>query len=795
VAAAAPDFFDRIRADLATSRRRQLGDLAIERGWLTPGKLEELLRDASAALPAEELLARGGLRPSQIDELLLDLDGPLRAPHASRYEVGVQLGEGAVSTVHRGLDRELGRPVALKFLRDGLVSLDKIRERFHREAHSLARMDHPNVVKVHDVVQDGQRLFMVMELVEGGSLGLLLVGAPRASRTAVELLEQAARGVQHAHDRGIVHRDLKPDNILVAGGRTAKVADFGLAHLAESGPALTRTGTQLGTPMYMAPEQVHGKGDVTARTDVYALGAILYQILTGRPPYDAETVSQVYEKIIAEDPLPPRRIDPSLPWELETVALRAMEKDPARRYPTAAAFAEDLRRWRAGEPVEARPVSTLDRTWRRVSRNRARIAVVLLTLVAVLSAVVLWNRGRAALEEARGEAANLRRATQLLETAKPLLEKATAASYTTTVDAAEPFRWSEQARELIEKALATAPGLALAQYRMGEVLEIRGDYDRAAAAFRRAAELDPRFGPAYFRLGRILLWQGYLASLNMWTVPDPADRERGERLARDGSRAIEIARAEGSGFDDELRREVAAAMIAYLRGESAALQKICADGIARYGKRQGVEEFHWLRGLVLPDKGAQLQAFNEALAIRPKFPLALYSRAWVGGWPNGPADFTAALDCAPGFSEPLIFRGSHYLNDPSKIALAIADFDELIRRRVHLAPAFNGRGFARLKQKDWDAAIADFSEAIRARPEGYHLPWIGRAEARLMKGDAAGALSDADRALDVEKGDGKKTCLMWRGRAKAALGDRAGAIEDLKQAGPVAAPYLKELEK
>jgi tetratricopeptide (TPR) repeat protein/predicted Ser/Thr protein kinase len=792
VAAAAPDFFDRIRADLASSRRRRLGDLAVEKGFLSAEKLEEIFAGAPADKSAEEtLVSRGGLRPSQVDELLREIDGPVapsRDPLASRYEIGDTLGEGAVSTVHRGIDRELNRPVALKFLREGLVTLDKVRERFHREAQSLARMDHPNVVKVHDVGQSGQRLFLVMELVEGGSLGTAIAKLPRGSKAAVELLEQAARGVQHAHERGIVHRDLKPDNILVADGKTAKVADFGLAHLAESGPALTRTGTLLGTPMYMAPEQVHGRGEVAAATDVYALGAILYQVLTGRTPYEAETVSQIYEKILHEDPVAPRLLDASLPWELEAVALKAMEKEPGRRYATAGAFAEELRRWRTGEPVDARPVSTLGRAWRRVSRNRARIAAGVLIALALGCAILLWSRGRAAAEATR-------RATQLLETAKPLLEKATSGTYSTAVDAGDIVRWSDQAHDLIEKAVAVSPDLALSHYRMGEDWEIKGCYDRAEASFRRATELDPRFGPAWFRLGRILLWQGYLASLNMWTVPDPADRARGERLARDGSRAIEIARTEGSGFDDELRRDVAAAMIAYLRNESAGLTTLCNEGIAKYGKREGVEEFHWLLGLVLKEKPAELQAFNAALAIRPKFPLALYSRAWVGGWPGGPNDFSEALKCAPGFAEPLIFRGSAYLNDPNKIPAAIADFDELIRRGVHLAPAYNGRGFARIKQKDWDAAIADFTQAIQARPEGYHLPWIGRAEARLMRGDAKGALDDADHALAIEKSDGRKTCLMWRGRAKAALGDRAGALEDYKAAGSIAAPYLKELEK
>ncbi|MBI3855907.1 MAG: protein kinase [Planctomycetes bacterium] len=764
------DFFDRIRADLAASRRRRLQDLAVSRGLLAEGEsIEEKLQ------------------PSQVEEILRELDGP-----ASRYEIGEKLGEGAVSIVHRGVDRELGRPVALKFLRDGFVAVEKVRERFHREAQSLARMDHPNVVKVHDAGAEGPKLFLVMELVEGGSFGALLAKEPRGSRRAVGLLEQAARGVQHAHERGIVHRDLKPDNILVAGGTTAKVADFGLAHLAEAGVSLTRTGAALGTPMYMAPEQVSGRGDVTVLSDVYALGAILYQVLAGRTPHEGETVSQVYEKILSEDPLPPRQIEPSAPAELEVVALKALEKEPSRRYPSAAAFADELRRWLAGEPVEARPVSTIARAWRRVARNRLRVAAALLVLLAVASAIVLWSRSRAEIEAATARAARVERAAPLLESANKLIAGAAAAAY----DAAAALRDSDRARELIEKALDADPDSALGHHRLGEVWELGGYYEKAAASFRRATELNPKFGPAHFRLGRVLLWQGYLASLNMWTIPDPADRERGERLARDGARAIEAARAGGSEFDDPLLREVAAAMIAYLRNDAALLERLCGEGIARFGRQPGVEEFHWLRGLMQEKKADQLKSFNEALAIRPKFPLALYSRAWIGGQPgNGPADFTEAFRCAPGFSEPLIFRGSQYLADPATVSLAIADFDELIRRGVHLAPAYNGRGFAWIKRKEYGRAIADFTAAIQARPDGYHLPWIGRAEARLLSGEAKAAVGDAQRAVEIERGEGRFGCLAMRGRCRAAAGDRAGALEDLKKAGAAGAPWLKELEK
>jgi tetratricopeptide (TPR) repeat protein len=523
---------------------------------------------------------------------------------------------------------------------------------------------------------------------------------------------------------------------------------------------------------------------------------MLYQILTGRPPHDGDTISQVYEKILQEDPLPPRRIDPTAAGELEVVALKALEKEPSHRYPSAAAFADELRRWLAGEPVEARPVTTVERAWRRLARNRVRVAAGVILLAAAAAAVVLWSRSRAEIAEANARSARVERATPLLESANKLLVGAGAATYSSGSDAAEIVRDTERARELIQKALAAAPDFALCHHRMGEMWELGGFYDKAAAAFRRATELQPKFGPAHYRLGRILLWQGYLASLNMWTIPDPADRERGERLANDGVRAIEQARAEGSEFDDPLLRQVAASMLAYLRNDKPQAERLCEEGIRTYARQRGAEEFHWLRGLLRKKRAEQLDCFNAALAIRPKFPLALYSRAWVGGQPgNGPTDFTEAIRCAPGFSEPLIFRGSNYLADPRTLDLAVADFDELIRRGVHLAPAYNGRGFAWLKRKDYDRAVADFTEAIKARPDGYHLPWIGRAEARLMKGDAKDAVGDAQRAVEIEKGEGRANCLAMRGRCKAAAGDRAGALEDLKKAGAAGAPYLKELEK
>lgn len=788
----AADFFARVKADLADARRRRLAALAEARGLAPAERIEAALRGAAAGTRVEQALGAAGLSESQARALLADLDAPARA---SRYEIGEKLGEGAVSVVHRGSDRELGRPVALKFLKDGLVDRDKALERFHREAQSLARMDHPHVVRVHDVGRDGDRLFLVMELVEGEPLDRRLA---RDRRGAVALLEQAARGVQHAHEKGVVHRDLKPANILVAAEDVAKVADFGLAHLLEEGPGLTRSGSVLGTPLYMAPEQVRGEKDVTPRTDVYALGAILYHVIAGRPPHAAESVSEVYEKILRDDPPPARSLDASAPAALEAVAGKALEKDPRRRYPSAAAFADELRRWLDGRPVEAKPVSALTRAWRR---HRGLAAAAVIGLAAALLVAGVWTRGRSRLHEAArleregrpreardlyllagaredadrlGEA--LSRADNLLEQARPLIDK--------DVDAAGV---------LVQQALALAGDLALAHYRQGEVLEARGAYARAGDAFRRAAVLDPRSGPARYRLGRSLLSQGYLASLNMWSRPDPADRARAEALIREGAAAIEAARAAGTGFDDELRRDVAAAMLAWARGDKEETRRLCAEGVARHGSKEGVEEFHWLDGLSLTKMAEQKAAQDRALALRPRFPLALYARAWVGG---GPADYEAALRCAPDFAEAYIFRASHRLSTGDAPG-ALADFNWLLANSLHLAPAYNGRAGVKLRLlKDYDGAIADATEAIRLRPDDYHIPWVYRAEARVAKGEWEAAIDDLTRAVDIiPEQDEKRRLLALRGRAKASRGDLEGARADFQAAGPAGAAHLRDLKQ
>jgi hypothetical protein len=278
-------------------------------------------------------------------------------------------------------------------LRDGAGLNEVVRERFRREAQAAAGLAHANVVTVYDAAEEEGRPFLVMELVEGRTLDALLKDPAMAKGSLLTLLGKAARGVAAAHERGIVHRDLKPANILVTASGEPKVGDFGLAHILETRTELTRTGTALGTPLYMAPEQVEARsGEISPRTDVYALGAILYEMLAGQPPHVAPSLADLYARIVRQDPVPPRTIKPDVAPDAQTIALKALEKEPARRYADAREFADDLERHLRGEPIEARPVGVLGRMVRRCRRNPVGAAIACIALVSILAAGFLGLR-------------------------------------------------------------------------------------------------------------------------------------------------------------------------------------------------------------------------------------------------------------------------------------------------------------------------------------------------------------------------------------------------------------------
>ena len=383
--------------------------------------------------PAANVPADGAPQPDRdlfnrlVDELLDDTAPRMSLPASTLgdYEILEEIGRGGMGVVFKARQKSLQRLVALKVIRPSRLNSEADAQRFRSEAEMVALLDHPHIVPVYEV--DEWRAgspnplvpFFCMKLIEGGSLaravvsGQWVVSSKEAQHRAARLVATVARAVHHAHQRGVLHRDLKPSNILLdrrAGGVNPPVpyvTDFGLAKRL---PGLTATpevadptqsGTIIGTPGYMAPEQTTGrKGAVSTAADVYGLGAILYFLLTGRPPFHAETTLDTLEQVRTREPEPPRRANPRVNRDLETICLKCLRKEPGRRYGSAEALAEDLERWLKGEPIMARPVTWLERTWRWCRRKpfaaAAAVTMPLALFAIVGSAILAWQRGQEA---------------------------------------------------------------------------------------------------------------------------------------------------------------------------------------------------------------------------------------------------------------------------------------------------------------------------------------------------------------------------------------------------------------
>jgi WD40 repeat protein/tRNA A-37 threonylcarbamoyl transferase component Bud32 len=329
-----------------------------------------------------------------------DAAGDLPARVAS-YEVLAELGRGGMGVVYKASQERPRRIVALKMILAGTHAGTDRRARLLAEADAIARLQHPHIVQIYEVGEHERLPFLALEYMPGGSLADRLDGLPQPPERAASLAEMLARAVDHAHAAGVIHRDLKPSNVLLADDGTPKVSDFGLAKRGDVD--LTATGAVLGTPSYMAPEQAAGSRVVGPAADVYAVGAILYELLTGRPPFRAATPLETLDQVRTQEPVPVRQLQHRVPRDLETVCLKCLEKDPAKRYPGAGELADDLRRFLDDRPVRARRVSAWGRLRRWVHREpalagmSAAVALLLLTLLAGTLAAN-WRLNRTARE-------------------------------------------------------------------------------------------------------------------------------------------------------------------------------------------------------------------------------------------------------------------------------------------------------------------------------------------------------------------------------------------------------------
>ena len=370
-------------------------------------------------------------------------------PHIPGYEIIDELGTGGMGVVYKARSLQLNRLVALKMVRSGAHAVAEELRRFLAEAEAVARLQHPGIVQIFEIGESGGLPYFALEFINGGSLAHRLHGMAMPADEAARMIETLAHAMHYAHQRNIIHRDLKPANVLLQEEGTTKhtkdtkedrqenqepeegassfrvfrvfrgssllpkVADFGLAKRIDLDDGQTRTGVILGTPSYMAPEQVGDAKKVGPAADVYALGSILYECLTGRPPFKAATVTDTLLQVLGDDPLPPRRLQPKVPRDLETICLKCLQKSPDRRYASAASLADDLRRFLDGRPIESRPAGTMERAWKWARRRpaAAALAVVCVTATAALLLLGLLFNAQLAhkLSEIRGLEENVRR--------------------------------------------------------------------------------------------------------------------------------------------------------------------------------------------------------------------------------------------------------------------------------------------------------------------------------------------------------------------------------------------------
>jgi serine/threonine-protein kinase len=491
--------------------------------------LQAVTQDLPAESKAEaspKTIPYAALRPAR--------DAPGHPHEIAGYEILEVLGRGGMAVVYKARQRSLDRLVALKMMLSGAYAGPLERARFRAEAEVVACLQHPNIVQIYEVGEQDGCPYLCLEFVDGASLDRHLTGKPLPAAAAAELGETLARAVAFAHQRGIIHRDLKPGNVLLSsGGRlasggckppeaatrsggshlpltggshpplaqyTIKIGDFGLAKRLELAIHQTQTGQILGTPCYMAPEQAEGRKDIGPATDIYALGAILYELLTGQPPFGGLTSMETLRQVLSRDPVPPTRLQPRIPRDLETICLKCLAHEPHKRYASADALADDLRRFQTGRPIEARPVGMGERALKWARRRPAAAALVAVSALAALSllVVILWSyvelkKERDAAEVQRG------RADASFQKAMQAMDELTEAE----VELPPEPQLDQKRRARLDRALAfyteflqergddpaVRREIALAYKHVADIGRLLGQQDRARAAYDQAIKL------------------------------------------------------------------------------------------------------------------------------------------------------------------------------------------------------------------------------------------------------------------------------------------------------------------
>jgi tetratricopeptide (TPR) repeat protein len=758
------------------------------------------------------------------------------------YDLLELLGEGGMGVVYRAWQRGLNRPVAVKMIRGaGRGRRDQL-ARIRIEAEAVARLHHPNIIQIYEIGEVDGAPFISLELLEGGSLDERLAGTPQPGKDAAELMITLARAVQVAHDAGIVHRDLKPSNILFGKDGTPKITDFGLAKRLESDSRQTESGQIMGSPSYMAPEQARGHTrDVGPAADVYALGAIFYEMLTGRPPFKGETPMETVRQVVEEEVVPPSRLVPRVARDLETICLQCLHKEHSRRYGSAQALAEDLHRFLAGRPIAARRTPLWERGVKLARRHPVAASLFTLGIVATFGLACAWLKYSS--WQTRRRADLTARNTRSLFEAEDFVTKERWGD-------AEPILTAIQAEirpepELDDLARRTADVLARA--RQGKSAEeTRSRYREKLQSFRDhrrdALLLEARFTDLDLPHDQETLRTRAHAALSVFAAPRPDESWALESLPASFSPRVReeieegcyellliLAEAErspdlGLRLLDQAER---------LRPPTRALLLRRADCLARRGDAPGaqserarVEKLplvsaldHYLTGKELYKHGdwaAALPHFDAALLKQPghfwAHCLSAISSIQLDRPVQARSELTACLQAEPGLAwlyelrgfaswkiavlarkaaESLQARG-RTLRTEIQLQLDAAEADyataiELLDAAPNKDlryPLLVNRGLLWLERREWDKAVADFQAAIELDDRRW-LAFENLGLFYLQRKMPDQAIEQFTRAINLRP----DSAPLYRARAVANVdrkalnpAQRAQAASDLEQA-------------
>ncbi|HEX8202840.1 MAG TPA: protein kinase, partial [Isosphaeraceae bacterium] len=693
------------------------------------------------------------------------------APKVDGYEIHDELGRGGMGIVYKARHVALNRLVALKMALPGVTVAPEAQERIRLEAEAVAHLQHPNIVQIYEAgSQDGRRYFS-LEFVPGGTLARKLGGDPQPSDAAARMVRTLARAVHAAHGRGVVHRDLKPANVLLAEDGTPKIADFGLAKRLDVAEGLSLSGEVKGTPSYMAPEQAAGKTrEVGPAADIHALGAILYKMLTGRPPFKAATIEATLAQVIDQEPVPPGRLLPRLPRDVETICLKCLEKDPSRRYATAEALAEDLRRFLDGEPIVARPVGAAARALKWARRRPAEAALVAVLTLAVPGALigVLVHREQQAQFRLRDLTRAAAERQRLLE-----LRAAVQARMLEGQGAVAREDWPDAKLHLTTALNLSRPEPTLADLgaRAASLLEQvdprLDDQARRTDAVKRLATFRTRRDDALFR-ATLVLFTGRVRA---------ADLEATRAAARAALALFGVGVDPGaptavnvSSLEADEPAEVNAGCYEMLLTLAEAEAQVL-PGQSPERARDGAE-----RALRLLDRAARLGPDTRAAHLRRARYLAQL------GDPSGAArERRRAAEVDPSTATDFYLVGDEARRD-GDLKAALRDFEEALTRQPDHFWATFGQASCRMRLGRWDAAVASLTACLGRRPDfAWLYPLRALAHAELREFDAAEA--DLNKAADHTLDDYTRySLLVSRAVVRLARGDDPAAVVDLEAA-------------